>query len=111
MSKKERWYIVARSEFRYNKNRKHYSYLYKDKGDYRYNLLISTKQFVKVKKKKGVKMVENIPLYKHPNPNSDTKVYLVKRRFCDKSSSFGKKLNWKFHLFDKRKVKRLKKKK
>ena len=42
---------LARSEFRYNKNRRHYSYLYRDKGDFRYNLLISTKSYIRVKKK------------------------------------------------------------
>ena len=97
---------MSRSEFRYNKRRKHYSYLLKDVGSRRKNIILTSKSVryfhSKVKK--------NIKLYQHPNPNSSKQAYLIPIIYNDEFSSFeDKKLNWKFHPNDKRKVKRIKK--
>ena len=101
-----------RTEFRYNKKRKHYSYVYGAKGDYRRNLLLSTKPTRKVKKGKRIKIIDNVVLYKHPNPDDETVVYLIKQRYIDNEKVFNKPLkDWKFHVYDKRKVKRIKKNK
>ena len=79
---------MARSEFRYNRRRKHYSYLFKDVGSKR----------------------KNIKLYKNPNPNKDSDSYMIPIVYLDSIDSFDKrKLKWSFHSHDKRKVKRLKK--
>ena len=64
---------MAISEFRWNKKRQHYSYLFKQLGDYRKNILLSTKP--KVIDKRKNKEAINIKLYKHPNPNSNKDVY------------------------------------
>lgn len=102
---------MALSEFRYNKKRKHYSYLYKKKGDYRQNILISTKPFVEEKKYGKKKEIKNVSLSKHPNPNSTKEAYIVTRRYIDHKDSFDDKVyqNWKFDRNDKRKIKRIKK--
>ena len=98
---------MSRSEFRYNKKRKHYAYLFKDVGSFRKNILITTKPIVK-----GHKIKANIPLFRHPNPNSKQKVYIVNRIYVDDLVCFDVKvLKWKFHPNDKRIIKRLKKKK
>lgn len=54
---------MSKSEFRYNKKRKHYSYLFKDIGQLRKNLLLSSKQ---TRKHHG-KRKKNVKLYRHPN--------------------------------------------
>ena len=101
---------MALSEFRYNKKRKHYSYLYKKKGDYRQNILISTKPTVEEKKFGKKKTIKNVPLHKHPNPNSTKSGYVVTRRYTDHKNSFAEKTyDWKFDRNDKRKIKRIKK--
>lgn len=98
---------MARSEFRYNKKRKHYAYLFKDKGDYRKNILLSTKPYRMIKGK----IYQNIRLSKHPNKNSNKEVYLMDYVSTDHKNSFRKKLNnWQFDKNDKRKVKRIIKK-
>ena len=98
---------MARSEFRYNKKRKHYSYLFKDVGTYRKNLLLtskSTRRFHQKNKK-------NVKLYKHPNDKSSKDVYVIPIIYSDYINSFDSKiLKWKFDKNDKRKIKRLKKK-
>lgn len=101
---------MSRSEFRWNKKRKHYSYLHKDIGSKRKNILITTKPQIT---RKGKTNINNVPLYKHPNPNKDGKFYLIPRNFLDDESSFEQKVytNWKFHKNDKRKVKRIKRNK
>ena len=63
---------MSRSEFRYNKKRKHYAYLHKDKDSKRMNILITSKRFVKKRKHGKEKIVlVNIPLVHHPNPDKD----------------------------------------
>ncbi len=95
---------MARSEFRYNKRRKHYSYVFKDMGHYRKNILLSSKPIMK-KHGRGKK---NIKLYKHPNPNSNKEVYLIPIIFLDSFDAFEtKKARWRFDKNDKRKVKRI----
>lgn len=102
---------MALSEFRYNKKRKHYSYIYKAKGEYRQNLLISTKDFVEEKKYGQKRKIKNVPLFRHPNPNSTKPAYVVTRRYTDHKDSFADKVyrNWNFDKNDKRKIKRIKK--
>ena len=97
---------MARSEFRYNKKRKHYAYLFKDVGSRRKNIVFTTKPY----RKEHNKLKNNVRFYKHPNSNSDKPVYAIPIVYNDDESSFGsKKLNWKFHPNDKRKIKRIKK--
>lgn len=74
------------------------------------NILITIKPQIT---RKGKTNINNVPLYKHPNPNKDGKFYLIPRNFLDDESSFEQKVytNWKFHKNDKRKVKRIKRNK
>ena len=98
----------VRTEFRYNRRRKHYSYIYKQKGDYRYNLLMSSNEYIRRKNKI---IGRNVPLYKHPNPNKpNEKSYIMTRRYVDHKNDFGPvKKNWFFHIFDRLKIKKIKK--
>lgn len=97
---------MSRSEFRFNRKRKHYSYLFKDIGIYRKNILISTKP----KRKWHNKVKINVRLYKHPNPNSKKEVFIIPKIYVDHLEAFDKQiLKWKFDKNDKRKVKRIKK--
>ncbi len=97
---------MSRSEFRYNKKRKHYAYLHKDIGSKRKNVLISSKPIVS--NKCGSKVKKNIPLYHHPNANKEGQFYVVPRNYLDESSSFDSKVyNWKWSKNDKRKIKRI----
>lgn len=101
---------MARSEFRFNKKRKHYAYLFKDLGDYRNNILITSKKYVFNRSGK-IKYI-NISLYRHPNYVKSGQFYIVPRLYVDHKDSFGdKKYHWKWHKNDKRKIKRIKKKK
>ena len=96
---------MSRSEFRYNKKRKHYAYLFKDVGEYRKNVLLSTKSFyLKHNKKK-----KNVKLYLHPN-GSKKQVFVIPRIYLDHFSSFDVLIvGWVFDKNDKRKIKRIKK--
>ena len=97
---------MSRSEFRYNKKRKHYSYLFKDLGTKRKIIVFSSKPYRKVHNK----MKKNIRLYRHPNPSSDKQAYLIPYVYVDDISVFDVKiLKWKFHPNDKRQIKRIKK--
>ena len=99
---------MALSEFRWNKKRQHYSYLFKQCGDLRKNILLSTKP--KVIDKRKSKEADNVKLYKHPNPNSNKEVYAIPRVYLDHYSSFDNRTyNWNFHNFDKRNIKKIKK--
>ena len=99
---------MARSEFRYNRKRKHYSYLYKDVGSRRKNIVLSSKPY----RKEHRKTKKNIRLYKNPNPNNENRSYLVPKIYVDDVESFDeRKLKWKFQPNDKRKIKRIQKKK
>lgn len=101
---------MALSEFRYNKKRKHYSYIYGQKGDLRKNLLLSSKPTRKVKKNGKTKIVNNVKLYKNPNPNKSDTQYIMTKRYLDHKDNFGsKKTKWAFDRNDKRAIKRIKK--
>lgn len=101
---------MIKNEFRWNKKRKHYSYLHKDIGCLRKNILITSKPYVY---RKGKIAIYNIPLYRHPNGKYNKQFYLVPRNYIDNIASFETKvyIKWKFDKNDKRKVKRIKKKK
>ena len=105
---------MSRSEFRWNKKRRQYAYLFKDLGDYRKNILITTDSKLVEKKHKKVVIKINIKLTQHPNPNKrdDGKdYYLVNHRpYVDHKDSFMPHvyINWKWNINDKRKVKRIK---
>ena len=97
---------MSTSEFRYNKKRKHYAYLFKTIGSKRLNIILSSKPFRKVHRR----IKKNIPLFKHPNPNIDKRAYLIPIIYKDEIICFDCKiLKWVFHQNDKRKIKRLKK--
>ena len=118
---------MSRSEFRFNKKRKHYSYVYKDIDDFRENILISSKPNVTKHKKGRIKILfNNIPLTSHPNKLKQDEFekkfkkgeidkiptfYLIPRNYVDNKTCFDDKVleNWVFNINDKRKVKRLKK--
>jgi|GEM_PF-3187925 len=102
---------MAISEFRYNKKRKHYAYIYKQSKSKRRNILISSKPTMTRTKKKGVKTTtKNIPLYHRPNKNKDGQFYLIPETYNDEARSFGDKVHdWNWDRNDKRKVKRIKK--
>ena len=101
---------MSRSEFRWNKKRKHYSYLFKDIGSKCMNILISTKAYVF---RKGRVAIRNIPLFKHPDSTKNGHFYLVPRKYLDDYSCFEEKVydDWRFDKNDKRKIKRIKKNK
>ena len=101
---------MARSEFRWNKKRKHYAYLHKDIGSKRKNILISTKPYV-IKRKRNINRIIqiNIPLYKHPNPNKYGQFYIIPINYIDDISSFDNKIyKWNWNKNNKRKVKHIK---
>lgn len=103
---------VKLPQFRYNRRRKHYSYIFKrSKGKY-YNLLLSSKPTeVKTREKRTV-VYNNVSLTAHPNPNkSNEKQWIVPKVRKDKDfeKTFGKQLSWSFHPQDKWKIKKIKK--
>lgn len=103
---------MAISEFRYNKRRKHYSYIFGQKGDNRKNILLTSKPVHKKKQKDGTyREYKNVKLYQHPNPNKKgITQYVIPKVETDHHEVFDKKLNnWKFHPFDKRNIKKIKK--
>lgn len=100
---------MSRSEFRWNKKRKHYSYIHKDVGDRRINIIISSKPYVK---RKGKIAIKNVLLFKHPNATKDGQFYVIPRNYIDDKKSFDVKVYpWKWNKNDKRKIKRIKKNK
>ena len=110
---------MSRSEFRWNKKRKHYAYLHKDLGDFRKNILLTSKPKVFKKKNGKIKIIfNNVKLYAHPNPNKKinleglpTAYYVIPKNYVDNISSFDEHVfeDWSFDINDKRKIKRLKK--
>ena len=93
------------SEFRFNKKRKHYAYVFKILGQYRKNILFTTKP---TRIWKG-KVKRNIKLFHHPNAKSDKTIYVVPIIYADCSNCFYPVLlKWSFHKNDKRIIKRLK---
>ena len=105
--------IMSRSEFRYNKKRKHYAYLFKDLGSKRLNILITSKpEMILKRNKKKIIIFKNISLHHHPNPAKNGKYYLIPKEYVDELTCFAEKaLMWNWDRNDKRKVKRIKKKK
>lgn len=104
---------MSRSEFRWNKRRKHYSYLHKKKGRLITNILISSKGHV-VKHKKGREKIimNNVRLSHHPDANIDGVFYVIPKNYTDDIDSFGRKVyRWEWDRNDKRKIKRIKKSK
>ena len=102
---------MSKSEFKWNKKRKHYSYSHKKRGFKEENILITSKRYVKKHKKGKTRIVlENVPLYRHPNPEKNGQFYVIPRNYLDDSSSFdSKKYNWNWDVNNKRKIKRIKK--
>ncbi len=105
---------MSTSEFRYNKKRKHYAYLFKTVGIRRKNVLISSKPIMVEKKHRKnrvkTKITINIVLYRHPNLDKKGKFYLIPRIYVDDISSFDSVVltQWSFDKNDKRKIKRIK---
>ena len=96
---------MAVSEFRFNKKRKHYSYVFKIVGSYRKNVLFTTKP---IRIWKG-KEKNNIKLFRHPNLNSKKIIYVIPIVYIDYVDSFYPVvLKWNFHRNDKRIIKRIK---
>ena len=103
---------MSTSEFRYNKKRKHYAYLFKTIGSRRVNILISSKPImVRSKNKKKIKLLYNVPLFRHPSLKKKGCFYLIPICYCDDFNCFGEivYLDWFFDINDKRNVKRIKK--
>ncbi len=99
---------MSTSEFRYNKKRKHYAYLFKSLGKFRKNIVFSTKPIRIWKGKERT----NIKLFKHPNPNSKIVIYVIPIVHVDNISCFSAKTYlWSFHQNDKRIIKRIKRQK
>ena len=104
---------MSRSEFRWNKKRKHYAYLFKDKGDFCINILITSKPHV-IKHKNGkVRIIlRNVKLIRHPNKNKSGVFYVIPKNYLDEFKSFDERIyNWSWDKNDKRKIKRIKKNK
>ena len=102
---------MAMSKFMYNKKRKHYSYIYGQEGNYRKNILLSTKPQEKFIKRGKEKVYDNISIFKHPKHNCVKKVYLINRGYLDHKDSFENvKGEWNWDKNDKRKVKHIKRK-
>ena len=97
---------MSRSEFRWNKRRKHYAYLFRNKGSFILNIIITTKP---IRISHG-KVKRNIKLSRHPNPTIDIDSYIIPIIYFDHLDSFGIHVyQWEFDINDKRKVKRIKK--
>ena len=101
-------------EFRYNHYRKHYSYVFGTKKKKYKNILLSSKPEENKTRDRRTVTSETVPLYRHPNPNKkDDKQYLVNRVYLDDGDNFDdrKKGRWKFHPYDRVRVKKIKKQK
>ena len=105
---------MSLSEFRYNKKRKHYAYLFKTIGVKRKNILISSKPVMIEKKHRKnhlkIKITINIVLFHHPNIAKQGKYYVIPKVYVDDIASFGSVIlkGWSFSKNDKRKIKRIK---
>lgn len=106
---------MSLSEFKWNKKRKHYAYIFKKCGDYRKNLLLHSEQGLKkcrTEKEKQRFYRKHTKLYRHPNPNKeiDSRYFIENRIYTDHKTSFDNRYYlWKWHPNDKRIIKRLKK--
>lgn len=105
---------MSRSEFRWNKKRKHYAYLYKDRKTKCWNILITSKSIMILKKnKKENRIIKNIPLYHHPNSIKEGNYFVIPKNYLDEMIVFDEHIykTWKWNKHDKRKIKRIKRKK
>ena len=104
---------MSRSEFRWNKKRKHYAYLFKDKGKLVWNILITSKPYVLKRKNSKVRIVaKNIKLVCHPNIVKVGIYYVIPKKYLDNISSFDETIySWNWDKNDKRKIKRIKRNK
>ena len=98
--------------FGYNDKRKHYAYVYDSDGDYRNNILISTKPTRTIKRNGKSKVFNNIELDRHPNPkykpkNKNDKVYLMTRKYRDYKGNIKIRKGWKFANTDISKVNKI----
>ncbi len=106
---------MSLSEFRWNKKRKHYAYLFKKKGSYIKNLLIHSDPSKKDgwnKEKEIIFKKKHIRLFRHPNhkKSGSLQYYVEMRIYNDLENSFEKRIYiWEWDINDKRKIKRLKK--
>ena len=106
---------MSRTEFRWNKKRKHYAYIFKDYGDYRANILLSTDPLFIDKKHKKKIIRKNIKIFHHPNPrlkDNENRFYIINHKpYIDYKYSFDNKVyrTWKCDKLDKRLIKRFKK--
>ena len=103
---------MSRSEFRWNKKRKHYAYLFKDIGNKSKNILISSKPFVLKHKNGKIRIIaKNILLVRHPNKKKRGSFYVIPIVYIDDITSFDVFVydNWAFDINDKRRIKRIKK--
>ena len=100
---------MSRSEFRYNKKRKHYAYLFKDVGTKRKCILITSKPIMVERKHKRNRMVKNVLLFHHPNLFKEGTFYLIPKVYIDEIICFDERIyQWFWDINDKRKVKRIK---
>ena len=105
---------MSRSEFRWNKKRKHYAYLICKDDLLIPNILITSKPImVEKKNKKQNRTTINVPLKRHPNPNKSGQFFLIPIIYFDSIESFDSKVfkNWKFDICDEEKVEGIKKRK
>ncbi len=102
---------MSRSEFRWSKKRKHYAYLFSNKGLKVRNLLLSSKPIVFRKKHGKTKVYKNVPLFRHPNKERKGHFYVIVFIYLDELSAFDEHIyvNWNFDKNDKRIIKRIKK--
>ena len=106
---------MARSEFRWNKKRKHYAYIFKDVGDRWKNILLHSDPFkIEGLSQEKIKEIHRkyIKLYRHPNKNKPTEetFYVENRIYCDEKVCFDEHVYpWNWDINDKRKIKRIKK--
>ncbi len=93
---------MSKSEFRYNRRRKHPSYVFKEKKN-KYHSILITHAPISANNK-------NIKLYKNPKPNDNSQAYMIPKIYKDDISSYNKPYKgWQLHRYDKRNVKRIKK--
>lgn len=101
---------MSLSEFRYNRRKKHFSYIFGAKGNKRKHILLSSKSTRKKKRNGKYYEKNNVKLFKHPNPNKNDPSYVIPKIYYDDISSFDDvKSTWQFDKNDKRKIKRIKK--
>lgn len=115
---RQQWAIIRQREraktiqgylpqFRFNHHRGHFSYIYGFDGIKYKSIILTDDEFYK---KDANNVKRNVLLYRHPNPNKpNDKQYVINKIFSDAGSHFDKrkKENWRFHVVDKRKIKRI----